>query len=203
MRLRTIRIFGAATLVLGLFAATSPILAQRQSGMGAQAQPGIGQPGTTSPQNTAQTAFVAHMRRNSMVETNLSKMALKNSDNAQVKDFARQVISENRKSDMAMSSANESSFGPSATPTFGEDTPSQTRKAEKQMKKMKGTQFDEMYLSQMNGYIQDDQKATANASDTLSSSQIGSLVMQLRNTADARSKQLAQVVQSENLKLPS
>lgn len=206
MRLSIVRIFGAATLALGL-AAASPVLAQRMGSMGAQ-PPGTQnqgqQPnGQMGPQNNAQTAFLAHMRRNSMVETDLSKMALKNSDNDQVKTFARQVISENRKNEMAMTTANESTFGPTATPTFGEQTPPQTRTAEKQMKKMKGKQFDEMYLSQMNGYIKDDQKSISDASDTLNSSQIGSLVMQMRNATDERAKQLAQVAQSENFKLPN
>lgn len=208
MRSSLVQMFGAATLTLGLLAATSPLFAQRQNGMGAQPQPGQqnNQPGMPNgpmgAQNNAQTEFISHMKRNSMVETDLSKMALKNSDNDQVKNFARQVISQNRKDEMAMTSANQSNFGPNATPMFGESTPSETRKAEKQMKKLKGTQFDEMYLSQMNGYLKDDQKTLADASQNFGSTELGSTVMQLRNTNDAQAKQLTQVAQSENFKLP-
>ena len=197
----------AITLTAGLLAATPASVAQMRGGsMGAPpTQPGMPQnnPQPNSPmgmQNNAEADFLGNMRRNIKVETDLSKMALKNSSNDDVKKFAAQVISENRRNEMQLTSATSSNPNLSGVP-YAEDTPSQTRQAEKQMKKLTGTQFDGMYLAQMNGYVKNDQSATANASGNANSSDLNAVMMQLRNTADDRIKQIAQVAQSENFKL--
>lgn len=201
-----------AVVATALFlAGTSVMLGQMrpgsmagQSGNMNQQQPGMQQnnmqPGQMTPQNSAEANFVANMRRNSKVEADLSKMALKNSSNDQVKQFAQQVISENRRNDMALTSAANSN-GSLAEMSFSAPVPSQTHQAEKQMKKTTGTDFDKLYIGQMDGYIKNDQQLTTNASSGTATGNMGSVAMQLRNTADNRVKQLAQVAQSENLKL--
>ena len=205
---------GAAMLSLGVLLAAPGGLAQMHGGssMGSsggmnQSQNGMGQPGNgtkqagmgTQQNSAGQAQFVANMRRNITVEDDLSKMALKNSSNDDVKKLAHQVLSENRSNEMEMTSATMSA-GPSA-PTFGPSVPKQTRQAEKKMKKMSGTQFDMLYLEQMDGYVKNDQQVAEEASQNDSSGDMGSLTMKLRNTADQRAKQLAQVAQSENFKI--
>jgi predicted outer membrane protein len=207
------KISGPAVLSGGLlFAGTQATLAQMQNGAMAgqnqnmnqqqqQQQPGM-LPNGMQPnqQNSAEANFVATMRRNSKVETDLSKMAMKNSSNDQVKQLAKDVIAQNRKSDMALTSAT-SSTGQLGGMSFPAPVPSQTHQAEKQMKKLTGTDFDKMYLSQMDGYVKNDQQTISAASGSLNSGDMGSLTMQLQNTADARAKQIAQVAQSENFKV--
>ncbi len=200
-----------AIVAAGLLATTPAILSQMRGGgtMGPppqQSQPGM-QPnnmqqpnGPMAMQNNPEAMFIGHIRRNSKVETDLSKLAVKNSSNDGVKTFASQVISENRKNEMEMTSTTASNPNLSNM-SLAADTPSQTRKAEKQMKKLSGTPFDAMYISQMEGYIKDDQKTIGDASDTMNSSDMGSMLMQMRNTTDNRSKQLAQLAQSENIKI--
>jgi predicted outer membrane protein len=208
------KLFTAAMLSAGmLFAATtgwsqmrggSPMGAPPPGGMN---QPGMAQPGMPQPgaaglqgmQNSAMASFAADVRRNNKAETDLSKLALKNSSNDDVKKLAQQVIEENRRSATAlagaMSEQNQSEM------MFASPVPSQTREAEKQMKKLNGTPFDQMYLSQMDGYVKNDQKLANDAWGMTNSGDLGSLSMQLRNTADQRATQIAQVAQGENFKI--
>lgn len=218
MRWNVFSFASAAMLSCGLFLATPGALAQMRGGssMGGQQPGGMGQqqPGTSpngmqpnelgrqgmqGSQNMAELNFIANVQRNSKVETDLSKMALKNSSNDDVKKMAQQVIQENRRNEMALTSA-ASRANPSGMLSSA-PVPSQTRQAEKQMKKLTGTQFDQMYLSQMDGYVKDDQKIVSDASANMSSADMESLTMQLRNTADERMKQITQVAQSENFKI--
>ena len=193
-----------AVLGCGLLLASPGAWAQLRGGYGGGSAPGGLNPPGTGPnglagtQNTAEATFVATMRRNSEVETNFSKLALKNSSNDDVKNLAKQVIQEDRRDEMALSSVSEDANPSGTTPTFTAPVPSQTRKAEKQMKKLTGTQFDEMYLSQLNGYVKNDQKMLSDASASVDSVNMQSLVIQLRNTADQRSQEIAHVAQSEN-----
>lgn len=202
---------GAAMLALVLLLATPAVWGQMHGGSGMAGQsgsmnqngnmnhPGMEQNGAMGMQNNAQASFVADMRRNSKVETDLSKLALKNSSNDDVKKLAKQVIAENRRDETTLMGAvsNSSNSGMQ----FGEPVPSQTRNAEKQMKKLTGVQFDAMYLAQMSGYVANDQKLISEASSEPSSADMGSLTMQMRNTADQRATQIAQVEQSENIKI--
>ena len=197
-----------AVLGCGLLLLASPgAWAQAHGGYGGGQQPGgLNQPGTgpngiVGAQNSAEATFVATMRRNSEVETDLSKLALKNSSNDDVKKLAKQVIQENRRDEIALTGASENANPGGTTPTFAAPVPSQTRKAEKQMKKLAGTQFDEMYISQMNGYVKNDQKMVSDASSSENSADMQSLVIQLRNTADQRSQEIAHVAQGENFKI--
>jgi uncharacterized protein (DUF305 family) len=215
MRRSIFNFYGMATLSLGLLLLATPgVLSQMRSGMAGQNgntnqngnmnQPGMSpnmQPnGPMAMQNNAEVSCFANMRRNSKVETDLSKLALKNSSNDDIKKLAQQVISENRQNEMALTStpaSNANAYGlPPTAPV-----PSQTHQAEKEMKKLTGTQFDAMYLSQMKGYVENDQKLVSDASSTSNSADIGSLTMRLRNTTDQRAKQIAQIAQSENIKI--
>src|SRR5665213_366715 len=104
-----------ALLMSGLLLATPAVLAQMRGGgapIGGQ-NGSMNQPGTSpnnmqpnggmqqqnSPQANMERSFLADMRRNLNVETELSKLAVKNSSNDNVKKFAQQVISENRSVD--------------------------------------------------------------------------------------------------------
>ncbi len=217
MRRNILSLLSAAALTFGLLAAPNA-WAQMRGGstMGGQQPGGMNQQGTQpngtqpngmqpngnmgmqNPQNSAQAAFVANVKRNSKVETDLSKMALKNSSNDGVKQFAQQVIQENRKNEMTLTTADNTN---SSGMPFMADVPDQTRKAEKQMKKTTGTPFDQMYLAQMDGYVKNDQKLVTDASANMNSADMGALTMQMRNMADARTKQIGQLAQSENFKI--
>ncbi len=199
-------IFSATLLVLALLAAAPTILSQmRGGGMGASPQPQLGtqldnmqMTGSSGAQNSAQATLIAQMGRNLQVEIDLSKLALKNSSNDQIKALARQTIAENRRNDIELTNtASGNTFGPQP---FGEGTPSQTRKVEKQMKKMSGAQFDGMYLSQMKNYLDQDQEALGEASTAMCSIRFGAVLTKLRNTTDQRANQLAQVAQTENVR---
>ncbi len=216
MRQNLFHFSSMAMLLLGLLLAIPGALSQMRNGAGMAGQNGnMNQPGNTNQpgmtpngsqrngamdaQNNPETGFVANMRRNSKVETDLSKLALKNSSNDGVKNLAQQVISENRRNEMALTSATSNANASSMPLEL--PVPNQTRQAEKKMKKLTGTQFDGMYLAQMNGYVKSDRKIIGESSSVANSPDIGSLTMQMRNTADERLKQIAQVAQSENMKI--
>lgn len=214
MKLKKISFFAALMFTGGLFLlSTCPLHAQRMGGgmggspqgqMPGQPQPGMNNPGMpNSPgmgqQNSLQSAaeqnFLSTMRRNNKAETELSKLAVKNSTNENVKKLAQQVITDNHRTGSALNNS-----ASSANLQMVEDVPSQTKAAMKQMKKLHGTEFDKLYLSQMDGYIKNDQKTTSGASGSVNSPNLKALSMQLRRLADNRSQQLAQVAQSENFK---
>lgn len=211
----------AMLLVCGGFLALSPMAtAQMNGGMpggspggmqngnmnGGMNRPGMpgNQPnGMIGQQNSMQATmeqnFLGNMRRNSLAETQLSKLALKNSGNDNVKKMAQQVIAENRRLNNALDNSTTNDT-PNSLP-FAPSVPSETRKAEKQMKKLSGTQFDQAYLSQMDGYIKNDKQLVQQASSGLNSPDLHVLTMQVQRTADSRMQQLQQVAQSENFKI--
>lgn len=205
----------SAVLILagGLcLAGASPLQAQRMGGaMGGGApgqmgnQPGANNPGMgmngapgrpNSMQSAAELNFIGTMRRNNKAETELSKLAVKNSGNDNVKKMAQQVIAQNHRMGSSLNGA-----AASANMSMPEEIPSDTKKALKDMKKLTGTPFDKMYLSQMDGYVKNDQKTATDASGSVNSPDLKAMAMQLRNMADSRAQQLAQVAQSENFKM--
>lgn len=208
--------FGGLLVMSGLLMATAAGRAQMMGGSPAGAQNGSmnqqGMSPTNMPQNGpmgaqnngpmgaqnnsqgAEQNLFGNIRRNAGVETELSKMALKNSQNEDIKKFAQQTITENRKlgSQLALPSATNG-------PSFPMPVPDQTRKAEKQMKKLSGPQFDQMYLVQMAGYIKNDQQLAATANGMNNAPDAGAVGMQLRTLSDTRANQIAQLSKKENL----
>lgn len=177
-----------------------------QGQMGGQPQPGMNNPRLgnganamgqqNNPQAVAERNFLGTMRRNNKVETELSKLALKKSTNDNVKKFAQQVITENHRTGNSLSGA-----ASSANIMTPDEVPSETKKIMKQMKGQTGTQFDASYISQMDGYVKSDQKATTENSGSTMPADMQAMSMQLRRTADNRAQQLSQIAQSENFKL--
>lgn len=178
---------GVAVLAVGLVAVSPAALAQANNA----GQPMAG--GITGQ------AFVAHMRRNSDVETNLSKMALKKSDNDAVKKLAAQTIADNRKNEMLLTSAVAGDPNYSSLPYDG--VPDVTKQAEKQMKSATGMQLDGTYLAQMKAYFQDDQRTVAAAKNSVKDEKMELAIDRLKTTADGRVTKVVQVAQAENLKL--
>ncbi len=175
-----------------------------QGGMGGRpAMPGnnTGLNGPMGPQNTLEANveqnFLNRMKSDSMAETEFSKLALKNSSNQDIKKMAQQTIMDNHRMDGAMTGAL-----PNGSFPVGGRLSSQAHKAIKSMKKMTGTQFDQMYLSQMDGYVKNDQKILSDSSTAVNSPDLRALMSQIRTLADNRVQQLQQVAQSENFKLP-
>ena len=145
--------------------------------------------GPMAPGNNTQTIehnTFGNMRRNFDVETHLSKMALKNSGNDDIKKFAQQVIVENHglSNQLAVPNVNGEMFQP-------EMVPSQTRKAEKQMKKMTGPPFDQMYLVQMDAYIKNDQQTARNAAGMMDLPDVSQVGMHVQSMSEQREKQIA------------
>jgi len=219
MKFAKVKVLGLAIIASGLMLVpVCPACAQRMGSMGGSPQgPMGGQPGANNPgmpgsnpngmtgqQNMMQVNMEQHflgtLRRNSKAETELSKLAVKNSSNDAVKKMAQDVIQQNHKTDSSIT-ASLSSAAPGGAMGMMTDIPSQTKKALKQMKKLTGNPFDMMYMSQMDGYIKSDQKLTSDASTQLDSTDMRAMTMQLRTVADNRAQQLAQVAQSENVKI--
>ncbi|MFZ0516354.1 MAG: DUF4142 domain-containing protein [Acidobacteriaceae bacterium] len=210
-RLLSIRSLAAGLLLLTLAPAA---MAQMQAPMGATSpgnmngnnpnmmpnnnpnMPAYGtQPGgITGSQNGAQMleqSMFGNLRRNFDVENDLSKMALKNSSNDDVKKFAHQVLSEN------LGLSNDLNVpGPNGDRLMQPDTvPEPTKKAEKQMKKMTGKPFDQMYLVQMDAYVKNDQEVVQKAEETSNVPNVSELGMRVRSLSDDRQKQIGTLTQ--------
>ncbi|MGH9615613.1 MAG: DUF4142 domain-containing protein [Acidobacteriaceae bacterium] len=133
-----------------------------------------------------------NLRRNFDVETKLSKMAMKNSTNDDVKKFAQQVISANRglSNELIVPNPDGLMFNP-------EVVPNQTRKAEKQMKKMTGTPFDQMYLVQMNAYVKNDRQVAQKASSMGNSAKVNEVGVRVQSMSDERETQIASLTKED------
>ena len=110
-------------------------------------QPG-GPGGALSADQMVEQNTFGNLRRNLDVESDLSKMALKNSSNDDVKKFAHQVISENHSLSNELIMPN-----PTAIRCCRGIDSQPDQAGQKQMKKMTGKPFDQMYLVQMDAYI--------------------------------------------------
>ena len=138
-----------------------------------------------------------NLRRNFDVENDLSKMALKNSSNDDVKKFAHQVISENHglSNELIVPNPNGDLLIPP------EMVPDQTRKAEKQMKKMTGKPFDQMYLVQMDAYVKNDQEVAQKAEAASNVPKVSEVGTRVRSLSDDRQKQIGTLTQESGFKI--
>jgi predicted outer membrane protein len=155
--------------------------------------------GPNAPQNNTQMIehnTFGNLRRNFDVETDLSKMALKNSTNDNVKKFAQQVIAENHgmSNQLIVPNSNGEMLDP-------ETVPSQTQKAKKQMKKMTGAPFDQMYLIQMDAYVKNDQQTARGAAAMVSLPNVSEVGTRVQSMSDDREKQIADLTKEAGFKI--
>jgi predicted outer membrane protein len=153
--------------------------------------------GTQSNDQMIEQNMFGNLRRNFDVESRLSKMALKNSSNDDVKKFAQQVITENHSlsNDLMVPNPNgEMMMQP-------EMVPSQTKQAEKQMKKMTGKPFDQLYLVQMDAYVKDDQQVAQKAQTATSIAKVSEVGTRVQSMSEDRAKQIATLTQEAGFKI--
>ena len=160
--------------------------------------------GPRTPENQEQmmerNAF-GNLRRDFDVENDLSKMALKNSSNDNVKKFARQVISENHSMSNELILTNPNGPNPNGEMMDPEMVPSQTKKAEKQMKKMTGKPFDQMYLVQMDAYVKNDQQVAHSAQTMMSVPKVSEVGTRVQSMSEDREKQIGTLTQETGFKI--
>ncbi|MDR5726099.1 MAG: DUF4142 domain-containing protein [Terriglobia bacterium] len=156
---------------------------------------GIQQP-QQNQQSMERNQTFGNLSRNIYVETQLSKLAQKHTSNADVKKFAQQVISDDHKlqGKVIVPATNDGQI-------FVPQVPSQTQQAEKQMKKLSGPQFDQIYLVQMDAYVKNDQQVAAQASSMTDSSDVAKVGMQEQNLANQRQEQIAKLSAEENFRI--
>lgn len=137
-----------------------------------------------------------NLRRNFDVENDLSKLALKNSSNDDVKKFAHQVITDNHglSNDLLLPNPTGEVMDP-------ETVPSQTKKAEKQMKTMTGKPFDQMYLVQMDAYVKNDQQVAHNAETAVSVAKLSEVANRVQSVSEEREKQIGTLTQETGFKI--
>ncbi len=144
----------------------------------------------------AQEAVLTRISRNSQIETQMSKMALKNSANADVKKFAKQMIKDNNDIGGRVFSA---------AITYGYhlqiDPSDATSQAEKKMKQLTGTDFDKMYLVQMDAFVKDDKEVAAEASGTQGEGDVSAIGDRLQGLVESRAKQIPELTSAEGFKI--
>jgi predicted outer membrane protein len=79
--------------------------------------------------------------------------------------------------------------------------PKQTQDAEKQMKKLSGTQFDQQYLLQMDAYIKNDKQVASQAAQQTTVPAVSQVGMEMQPMAEQHQKQIAQLTQEEHMKI--
>lgn len=123
-------------------------------------------------------------------------MALKNSSNEDVKKFAQEVITQNHglSNDLIISNPTGEILEPKTVP-------SQTKQAEKQMKKLTGKPFDQLYLVQMDAYIKNDQTVARSAHATMSVPKVIEVANRVQSLSDDREKQIGTLAQETGFKI--
>lgn len=137
----------------------------------------------------------AHLYRNTNVETNLSKMAMKNSNNADVKKFAHQAMSDDRNLGGELMA-----YAVKYNLRLIAEAPASTVEAQKQMKNLTGEAFDKIYLVQMDAFVKDDQKTAAQAS-AMSDPEVSALGTKIQNLASDRAKQITALTTGEGFQI--
>jgi predicted outer membrane protein len=156
----------------------------------------MGPNSVNNQQNAIENQAFGNIRRNIEVETKLSKMAMKKSSNADVKNFAHQVIADNHKLQDKVSmpvSADSMAVAP--------QVPRQTQDAEKQMKKLSGAQFDQQYLVMMHAYINNEKPVASQAAQQTTVPAVSQVGMQMQPMAEQHQKQIAQLTEEEHMKI--
>lgn len=188
MNRRNFRLPAVALLATGLLVACcATSVARGQNGM-----PGTPQGSTNSSKTLAERSLAGALLSNIRAETQFSKVALKNSTDAQLKKLARQVISQNGKLDAQLVTliAGDSVVN-NEVYNFGHLT-SRARDTERQLKKLHGTDFDRAYVAAMDQY---GQKARTMISDhstlvALSRPRTQRLISRIQIISEQNSKQL-------------
>lgn len=152
--------------------------------------------GTQSNDQMMERNTFGNLRRNFDVETRLSKMALKNSGDEDVKKFAQQVITENHglSNDLIIPNSTGEMMEP-------ETVPNQTKQAEKQMKKLTGKPFDQMYLVQMDAYVKNDQEVARSGQAMMSVPKVSEVVNRVQSLSEDRAKQIGTLTQAAGFQI--
>ena len=82
-----------------------------------------------------------------------------------------------------------------------EMVPSQTKKAEKQMKKMTGKPFDQLYLVQMDAYIKNDQEVAHRAQSAMNVPKVSEVTNRVQSVSEEREKQIGALTQETGFKI--
>lgn len=167
-----------------------------------------------NPQLMMELTISANMCRNIYVETQLSGLALKHTSNVDIKSFARETIGVDRAFEKQVNLSASTEFvvryGTRQELSLPESNntalcatlvPSETRQAEKQMKKISGPQFDQIYLVQMDAYIKNDRQVGARASSLTGAPDMNAMGMLARDLAEERETQISRLTAEENFKI--
>lgn len=175
MRRNDFRFFSAGLFVVGLLLmmTTPAILAQG-----------------SSPE--VQKAY-AHINRNAKLEADISKMAMKNSQNADIKKFAHQISSESNSIESELFT-----YAERDNYQLRGDPPAEALEAQKKMKSVTGTDFDKLYLTQMASMVKDDLQAVQDAGTPKSGTELSAVCAKVQSQSDDRMKQITQLATGEN-----
>jgi len=138
------------------------------------------------------TAY-SHINRNAKVESDFSKMAMKSSQNADVKKFAHQIISENNNIESLMFTYAERDGY-----QLRGDAPAETVDAQKKMKQLTGPDFDKIYLTQMASMVKDDLQAVQQAGSPGDGTELSAICAKVQSQSADRMKQITQLAAGEN-----
>ena len=135
----------------------------------------------------------AHINRNAKLEVDISKMAMKNSQNADVKKFAHQIISENNSLESELFT-----YAERDNYQLRADPPAEAVQAQKKMKPLTGADFDKLYLTQMVSFEKDDLQAVQDAGTPGSGTELSAVCAKVQSQSADRTKQITQLAAAEN-----
>lgn len=159
--------------------------------------PGSNIPGQQNNMNSMmEQSFLRGIAENGQAEMNLSKMALTNSSNDNVKKLAQQMIQDHQRVDSDVSQAANT-----RNVVVSQSVPGRVKKEEKKLQELTGASFDQAYLKDLDHYVKDDQSRTEQVAGGSNSADIRELAMEVQNMNQVHNQQIQEAAKSENLAL--
>ncbi len=123
-----------------------------------------------------------------------SRLALKRGSNASTKNFARQILADNRKikEQLNLSTSSNGSMPADVAPDGSRST-DRARAATEKLELLAGPQFDRQYLAPMGTYVREDQQTGHSAYAMMDLPHLSQLGLQVWTLANDRSKQIAKL----------
>ncbi len=136
------------------------------------------------------------LANNALAETDLSRLALTNSGNDNVKKLAQQVIADHQKLDGGVSA-----IASNLMLTLPQKPSKHLLKQEKKMQSMTGSEFDQVYLKELNHDVAQDKNNANQEILATNSPNTRQLMLEVKGAAQNCGKLIANVGKAENLKL--
>lgn len=144
----------------------------------------------------AEQEFLQYLSKNSQAAMEISQTALKNSSNKSIQDLAQSVIKGHQK--MAVDIADIAS---QRKVSLSNSISGHARKDEKKLQALTGSQFDRVYLKQLDHLVKNEENSASNALTSTDAADLRPLAMGAQSQAKNDARKITEISKAENISL--